>query len=407
MDLIVCKICGEKRKQITSTHVKMHGLSGIQEYKEKYPDAATISDGTLNKRNSSRRLQVEQPLLVNKTPHNLHIAKHRTKKRISYDEFLELLKQGESLISIKKQGVSKHQIGFYSSLCQNKISITKEQFEAEYISGASLDEIAEKYNVSRDHMTQLREFYGIKRLGAKFINRKKTEKPLTCRQLKIIYGSLMGDCGKMSSSSIKMKQSTKQKEYLMWKYEELKEHVSLHSLQEHSTYDERYNKVYHTIIFYTNANTQIEEIVTQFYSSGRKCVSKGILDNLDELSLAVWHMDDGTVDWNFRSKEYGWNSQPSISLCTDSFTVEECELIVEWFKTKYKLEPVIRFSAKKHPHIKFNTKHTEKFLNIVRPYIIPSMQYKCDYDAYLIWRANREAMKLKNQVPNKLLSINH
>ena len=198
------------------------------------------------------------------------IPKNRTRKRIAYNEFKELLSSGLSLSEMIRQGNSKHQIHFYSILAQGKMQLTKQQFECEYFNGVSLDEISKKYNIQRGHLTQLKNHFGIKSKGRTFIHRKNTEKPLTERQKKIIYGGLMGDASKMSPSSIKMKQSLKQRDYLDWKYQELKEHTSKRSYQISEAYDIRYDKIYKTIRFYTHANTSIETIVHQFYKNRRK-----------------------------------------------------------------------------------------------------------------------------------------
>lgn len=391
---VQCSVCGALYKQITKSHVNSHGFSTIAEYLNQYPSSEIFSNNTLHSRRKSRGLKIQDPVKFSAVDSNLHISKNRTKVRISYDEFLDKLKQNITLKEMKNEGVSKHQLDFYSALSQGKISITREQFEEEYKSGQSLDQISQKYDIQRDHTTQLREFWGIKRLGPKFIHRKKTEKSLTYRQKKIVYGGLLGDAGKMSLSSVKMKQSTKQKEYLMWKYEQLKEHVSPKSLQEHSYYDKRYHKEYHTIMFYTYANTDIETIVHQFYNSGKKVVTSEILDNLDELALAVWFMDDGKTGWSYSSRQRtGYNFKPESILCTDSFSREENELICEWFNKKWGIKCFLRKNKpRKHFRVVFSTSTVDLFHGLMRPFFIPSMLYKIDYEAYKQYRKDKEEL---------------
>lgn len=383
-----CSVCGITCKQITKSHVQTHGFESIKEYLKKYPQSITISQQTLHNRNNSRRLMLDDPIKSSVVEHDFHISKARTRERISYEEFLDLIKQGVSLIEMKKNlGVSKHQVGFYSALAQNKISITKEQFEEEYKSGQSLDQISKKYTIQRDHVTQLRDFWGIKRLGPKYINRKKTEKPLSFRQKRIVYGGLMGDAGKMSFSSVKMKQSIKQKDYLLWKYAELKEHVSPISLQVTADFDKRYNKRNYNIRFYTNANSDIEEIVKKFYCSGKKIITDDILNHMDDLALAIWFMDDGTTDWYERN---GSNRNPTCKFCTDSFSFEEVQLICEALKEMWDITSDPRCVGKgKDGELKYrpilNVENTQKLFKIIKPYIIPSMQYKINKEAYHVW----------------------
>lgn len=392
---IECAECGVLRKQITKAHVNTHEFKTIEEYLEKYPGSATISEQTLFNRRKSRGLSIETPVASISIEHDFHISKARTRKRISYEEFLDLVKQNISLIEMKKYGISKHQIGFYSALAQNKISIKREQFEEEYKSGQSLDQISEKYGVQRDHVTQLREFWGIKRLGPKYINRKKTEKPLSFRQKNIIYGGLMGDAGKMSPSSVKMKQSIKQKEYLLWKYSEIQEHVSLVSLQITADYDKRYDKQNYGIRFYTHANSDIENIVQKFYQHGRKIITDDILNHINDLALAVWFMDDGVTDWYERKS---LTRNPTCKFCTDDFSFEEVQLICDAFEEIWQITATPRFRGKKkNGQLKYrvglNTDNTRKLFGQIESYIIPSMRYKIDRDAYQVWTQETKRRK--------------
>ncbi len=304
----------------------------------------------------------------------LPIPKNRKIKSISYVEFQKLRSEGATRSTLISEGISKHQISFFYSLSKNKISISKEQFESEYLSGKSLVEIAEEFGISKDFIVHLREHFGIKRLGPKFIHRKKNEQPLTFRQQKIIYGSLMGDAGKISSSSIRMKQSVKQKFYLEWKFHELQNLVSKRGVKKTSSYQKAMGKTYYAYEFYTSANTEIEDIILKFYSP-HKHISQNILDNLDELSLAVWFMDDGYTGWGKCE-----NSKPSAHLCTDSFLKSECNLICNWFQQKYGIDPHLRTRNKEKQsyRVVFPTVETPKLFALIRPYIIPSMMYKIE-----------------------------
>ena len=394
MDKVICKVCGAERKQITAGHVRQHGFKDIQEYLAKYPNAKTCSQSTSEAHQKGNKLKISNPIQSETAKTDFHIPKSRIKKRITYAGFLDLLNQGYSLREMKNQGISRHQISFYSVFAQNKIKLTKEQFQTEYLSGKTLKEIAKRHDIQSDHITYLREHLGIPRLGPKFINRKKTEKPLTFRQKKIIYGGLMGDACKMSPASIKMKQSIKQKEYLLWKYSELKEHVSPVSLQEYSQYDKRYDKTYYGITFYTNANTEIETVVQQFYGSGKKYITDEILENLDELSFAIWFMDDGKTGWSYANwVKTGWATKPESTLCTESFTEEENQRICDWFYKKWGINCYLRKQRKEGCfRVVFRTTTVKKFHDIIRPYFVPSLLYKIDWNIYVRSRTDDPAL---------------
>ena len=79
-------------------------------------------------------------------------SRNRSKKFITLREFKELIEYGNDLIQLKKSGISKHLIGFYSSFSQGKIKLSKEKFIEEYNKGISLFNIAEKYKIEDDSL---------------------------------------------------------------------------------------------------------------------------------------------------------------------------------------------------------------------------------------------------------------
>ena len=397
-DFIVCAVCGAERKRISIAHAQMHGFNSIKEYQEAYPESEITCEKTCKKIRQNKGIKISNPIESVYTKNELAVPSHQTKKRITYEEFKNLLNSGLSLTEMIKQGCSKHQIHFFSIFAQGKIKLTKEQFMAEY-EKIPLDDIAKKHGIQRDHLTQLREHYGIKRKGKGPVERRKREKPLTERQKRIIYGCLMGDGYKMGMKVFKSKQSVKQREYLDWKYKELEEHISPNSYQITESFDTRSKKINKTIGFYTWASNYIEPVIYQFYKTGSKIITQEILDNLDELSLAIWFMDDGTTDWNYRNRIKGWNMSPDSSFCTDCFSFEEDILMQKWFFDKWKLNCIIkkRNKNKDQWRLKFRMENCLKLHNIIRPHIVPSMMYKIDYEAYLEYRKNeKELQRIEN-----------
>jgi len=310
--------------------------------------------------------------------------RNKTARIFTLREYHDLLRKGTTIKQLKNEGYDKHLIFFYNKLLKNEITVSKEEMETDYLDGMSLDEIAVKYKMTRGCVTFLRELYNIKRKGAKYIRRKATEVPLTAQQKELIYGSLMGDGKQGSGNSFSIKHSGKAEEFLLWKYNILKSVASKNSLKKEEYYDERYDSWLETIRFYTHANSDIEEIIYQFYNSGKKKITSEILGNISDFGLAVWYMDDGKIGWNYQSRRRkSWNSQPSIALCTDSFSLEECELMRDWFLSKYRIECYIKEVRRNQHRLKFGTEATSKFLKIVSPHIIPYMQYKISYEHYV------------------------
>ena len=298
--------------------------------------------------------------------------KNKKNNHITLREFKNQALSGRTNRKMGKE-YGRNLIGFYSQFCQGNIKLTKDKFEEEYLSGKKLIEIADKHDISRDYIGYLRRLYQIKRKGAKYINRKQKEKPITDRQRSILLGSLMGDAykGPGTTSAVKFKHSGSQREYIDWLFMEFKEHVTPRGIVCNPVIDWRSEKKTYAYDFYTHANSDIEKYISMFYDDNKKIVSKKILDQLDELSLAVWYMDDG--------KSYvkdGYIS--SMTICTDSFSVSECELIVEWMMSQWNINAYIKMSKGKHPRIKIRSDNISRFISIIESHVIPSMKYKID-----------------------------
>ena len=103
---------------------------------------------------------------------------------------------------------------------------------------------------------------------------------------------------------------------------------------------------------------------------------KMFLSNIkSDRSVSIWFMDDGCVIKSWRRLNNGEKSysRPSLKLCTHCFSLEENEIICEWFYKKYKIKPHILTEKKKgktYYFIKFNVDETyEVYRKILKQYI--------------------------------------
>ena len=85
------------------------------------------------------------------------------------------------------------------------------------------------------------------------------------------------------------------------------------------------------------------------------------------LSLAYWHMDDGSLK---KVK----NTEAHI-LCTDSFSKNEVLLLGDMFKNLYDLHVSYHLKGGNH-RIYVPVRYTEIYRGIIREYIHESMRYK-------------------------------
>ena len=126
--------------------------------------------------------------------------------------------------------------------------------------------------------------------------------------------------------------------------------------------------------YYSKSDKSLRLIRNKLYKNGKKCISRDILDLLDEQGIAIWFMDDGCTSYMKRNgKIHGIVLQ--ISTCLD--TVEELQVLIDYFKERWD----IKFGIKKE-HGKYSlqcaTRETRKFMKIVKSYIskIECMKYK-------------------------------
>ena len=324
-------------------------------------------------------------------------SRNRINKFITFGQFKKFIEDGDSIPALIEKGISKHLLFFMSKFLQGELKhVLKDEVFRLYNEGKSLDEISKYFKITREDITFIRCLFGIKAKGPTFINRKRTEIPLTQRQIEIVCGSLMGDAKKTNSSTVGFGHGDEQKQYLLWKYEEMKSVVSERTVKGDKNIDPRNGKENIGWRFYTKANTDIETIVSEFYPDGKKNPTNEAFEMLSPLSLAVWYQDDGSTDFCFRNISKNENNiQASFVFCTDSFNQDTCERIVKTLDIKFGIKTcLIPSHNKKGFRVKVLPESNETFLNIVRPHTLPMFAYKFDYVQYVKERTNNDPVQV-------------
>jgi len=186
--------------------------------------------------------------------------------------------------------------------------------------------------------------------------RKNLVLALTKRQREILTGCILGDAHIQPLGKVCIEQSTQQKEYLWWKYRELK-NLSYPAIpREIFRKDVRSNKKYYSVYFYLRQYFRSWRQI--FYRKNKKIFPDNLL--LSPLSVAVWYMDDGC--WSKRKN--------TISI--EGFNEESRNNVQRVFYQQFHIETTIGKSKK----LVIKTKSHSVFYQLIRPYIIPSMEYK-------------------------------
>ena len=194
----------------------------------------------------------------------------------------------------------------------------------------------------------------------------------TERQQSIVYGTLLGDGylrptnGNFGncSYSLSLCHGEKQLDYLKWKYEELGNFVVMKDFQI-STREFHSNAP--TYAFSTVSHPFLIEAHAVCYSAnGKKDITQNWLDKLTPLSIAVWYLDDGSLNKRYHT----------IVLCTNSFSREGQLLAIAYFREKYGIQAVLEPRRNGQTVIRINASESRKFMDIVAPYVPPCMSYK-------------------------------
>ena len=220
----------------------------------------------------------------------------------------------------------------------------------------------QKYNINNISARQLIRL-------VKEWNYKIKKTPLTLltqKEHNLIIGSLLGDASirqREKNSCFRVSHSIKQKEYLNWKLNILKNF----KISEFSEKNKIINRRELNIInLSTNTHPLFNYYRNLFYKNNRKTITKKILKQLNPESLAIWICDDGSYD----------NTQGYIILCTNAFNLDEHNLMKEFFLKKFNLNPTIGFRDKKYYYLRFKQNDSKKLINIIRPFILKCMKYK-------------------------------
>ena len=185
-------------------------------------------------------------------------------------------------------------------------------------------------------------------------------------QLQLIYGSYLGDgyidITKKNRYRLRIVHCEKQKEYCNWKAYMF--NVSKLNYCEKNGYSQKPAYNFQTKIF------DLEEDIPK----NTKIVPDWILDKLDARGIAVWYMDDGSI--NKRQLKNGDISN-FIYIHSNNFDYETQEKFVKKFN-EYGINPTIHKTKNLYYYLIFNKENTRKLLDLISPYIHESMQYKID-----------------------------
>lgn len=206
-------------------------------------------------------------------------------------------------------------------------------------------------------------------MNTKELRDMKQSLKLSKFQREVIVGAILGD-GHMETSNgisyrLKIEHSIKQKEYINWLYESLKDWVLKEPCEKNKMV---FGKVFTNIWFNTIRHVALRYYGKVFYKDKIKTIPINIAKLLTPVSMAVWFMDDGSI----KSKHH-----KTLLINTQSFPKDKLEFLQEAILKKFQINSNLR-KQKEGFQLEFRGQDATKFAQIIEPNLVPSMRYKID-----------------------------
>ena len=191
---------------------------------------------------------------------------------------------------------------------------------------------------------------------------------LTNVQREVLVGTLLGDShlsnyNTKENFKLMVQHGLSQKAYTDWLYSIFKNWV----LTPPKVKDQIVNgKLYKKYWFNTLSHGAFRFYAQQFYDGKRKTVPRLIYKWLTPLGIAIWFMDDGSIKSN---------QHRALILNTQCYTDSDLHRLQKVLLDKYKIATTLR-KQKEGKQIYLLATSVQEFVNIIRPYILPEMEYK-------------------------------
>lgn len=234
-------------------------------------------------------------------------------------------------------------------------------------------EIAKKIGLTLGQVHRLRNKYNLRTMEQW---ERHPKRHLDDYEISIMIGVILGDGhlrkrrGKRTYPQVMLEQSDKHREYIYWLKDQLSDWVVNKSITTNRKFNKKSNKYYHSLSFQTVCHPAFEELYYGFYKNGKKVINRFLVEKyFNNLSLAIWVMDDGTLSGKCRRN----------AIATNDFSKDEVNWLRKFLEKKFGLKSWICKRAGKFNisyEIAFDKKSSVKIREIIGDLVIPSMQHK-------------------------------
>jgi len=198
---------------------------------------------------------------------------------------------------------------------------------------------------------------------------------LSLRQKNILYGLILGD-GYLQeigqkNARLRLEHSEKQKEYIDWKFKELKNVFNSRPKRIKRIHPKsKQEYIYYRL--QSNSSPILGRLRRWFYQGNRKIIPQQISKLLKSpLTLAIWYMDDG----------YYCKRDKSIRIYLPKYEKDEINLLIQALKNNFGVDAKFYCrSDKESCQLNIVGENMKRFFSIISPYIIRSLRYKIPSD---------------------------
>lgn len=189
------------------------------------------------------------------------------------------------------------------------------------------------------------------------------------RERSIVIGTVMGDAFLQQTGArnarLRFEHSSKQKDYIFWKWQELKRYM-----QDQPKRIERFNPIWKKKYAYyrcqSHASPQFGKLREMFYREHHKQIPEAIKKFLNPLAFAVWFMDDG----------YYYKRDRTAYIYLSQLDERDIRQLEAALAENFDIHPKLETKKTGALNLKFSAVDTKRLLIIIAPHVIKSMRYK-------------------------------
>ena len=194
--------------------------------------------------------------------------------------------------------------------------------------------------------------------------------PLSDQARSIILGVILGDGSlkigkKYANANLQIRHSEKQKDYLLWKAEALKEIAREKSVSVQKADGYSANRKWRFVSKHTPALTELHHLT---HKHNKLLIKRTWLNKMTPLSLAVWWCDDGSL--------ISYGGRKGV-FCTDGFDKPSVEILARYLGVVWNIRTVVapvgrKRDGKQEQYWRIwirSQEELKKFLRIILPCI--------------------------------------